>query len=76
MNDPRAWEMRDDPAIEADPGHAAALTTSIQPFEEKPPSLIHILLEAATVATNPEILDVAVQMPSHMLEHGLPSLRA
>ena len=66
----------EDSAIEASPRHAAALTTSIQPFKQQPPGLTHILPETATVATNPKILDVALEMSSHMLQHGLTALRA
>ncbi len=32
MDDPRAWQG----TIEVIPGHTAALTTSIEPFKQKP----------------------------------------
>ena len=34
VDDPRAWQVRDDDLIEAIPGYAAALTASIQPREQ------------------------------------------
>ena len=76
MDDPRARQMRDHDLIEAIPGHAAALTASIQPFEQQPAGLIHILLQAAAVATDSEILDVALKMASDIRHHGFASVRS
>ena len=62
MDDPRARQGRHDHPIEAVPCQAAALAPSIQPCEQKPPGLIHVLPETATVATDSVILDVALKM--------------
>ena len=75
MDDPRARQIRDDDLIEAVPGHAAALTASIQPFEQQPAGVIRILLQAAAVATDSEILDVALKVSADIRHHGLASVR-
>ena len=65
-----------DERIEAAPGHAAALTTLIQPFKQKPHGLTHILATAPTVATDSVILDVAVEMSSDVLHHDATAVRS
>src|SRR5215207_6044056 len=52
---------------------SSPLTASIEPFEQKLSRVMHILAETATVATNPVILDVALEMSSNVLQHGFTS---
>ena len=76
MNDPRAWQMPGHFLMIAVPCHAAALTASIQPFEQQPTGVIHILLHAAAVATDSEILDMALKVAADKRHHGFASVRS
>jgi hypothetical protein len=58
MDDARAWQD----SIEVIPLDAAALTTSIEPFEQKPTAGIQILPQTSAVATHSKILEVAPEM--------------
>jgi hypothetical protein len=71
VDDPRAWQD----SIEVLPLDAAALTTSIEPFEQKTAAGIQILPQASAVATDSKILEVAPEMLLHILHHGSASMR-
>jgi hypothetical protein len=62
-------------AIELIPPHAAALTTPIEPFEQKPAAGIQIPLQTSDVATDSKILEVATEMLLHILHHGSTTVR-
>jgi hypothetical protein len=66
MDDPRAWQD----SIEVVPLDAAALTTSIEPFEQKAAAGIQILPQTSAIATDSKILEVAPEMLLHILHHG------
>src|ERR1022692_2823974 len=71
MDDPRAWLN----PIKVIPLDAAALTTSIEPFEQKAATGIQILPQTSAVATDSKILEVATEMLLHILHHGSASVR-
>jgi hypothetical protein len=63
MDIPRPWQ---DP-IEVVPLDAAALTTSIEPFEQKATASIQILPQASAIAADSKVLDVATEVLLHIL---------
>jgi len=75
MDDPRAWQEQAYNAVKFIPRHAAALTTPIEPLEQKPLSIQSVLPEASAVATDSKILEVATEMLLHILHHGSTAVR-
>ena len=71
MDDPRAWQD----SIEVVPLDTAALTPSIEPFEQKPATGIQILPQTSAIATDSKILEVATEMLLHILHHGSAAVR-
>jgi hypothetical protein len=68
MDDPRAWQD----SIEVVPLDAAALTTSIEPFEQKAAAGIQILPQTSAIATDSKILDEVVSTgPSWAILQGI-----
>jgi hypothetical protein len=72
MNNPRTWQVWTDTRVEAGPCHAAPLTAAVQPFEQEAAGVVKIPLHAPEVATDPIVLDVALEMSNDILQHGFP----
>ena len=71
MDDPRAGQD----SIEVVPLDAAALTTSIEPFEQKATAGIQISPQTSAIATDSKVLEVATEMVLHILHHGSTAVR-
>lgn len=72
MDYPRARQGRVDALMESSPCHAAALTAPVEPFEQEAASVVKVALHAPEVATDTIVLDVALEMPDDILQHGFP----
>jgi hypothetical protein len=72
MNNPRARQVRTDAPVESRPCHAAPLTAPVEPFEQEAASVVKVPLHAPEFATDTKVLDVALEMPDDILQHGFP----